>query len=203
MNLIYKCSIWLYLNKRTKVIKGSRSLNERTTISTANTLRIDYSMRYNIPNITVRTGVQTTHTHLTQPTDDGGELGWQRFYHKPVSSRPGGIPSGHFVLVESENQNECLTKEQNMSNRNLTRQQVIRAIATLRQDWEASAEGSLLGIEGSVGLILSDIVNLIGLKPEEQIEALGQQLYLDCCAVEVMDQSITEWVPESWESVEV
>ena len=53
-------------------------------------------------NTAVRTGDESTHTHLTQPTGIGGELGWQRFYHKPVLCALGGIHQGLFDSVEPD-----------------------------------------------------------------------------------------------------
>jgi len=47
-------------------------------------------------------------------------------------------------------------------------QEIIQALATLRQEWEEAADGkSLELVEGSVGLILDDVMHAIGLKQED------------------------------------
>lgn len=56
--------------------------------------------------------------------------------------------------------------------------QTITALATLRQEWQAAAQGeSLLNVEGNVGLFLADLVNTLGLSAHEQIVVLGQALF--------------------------
>lgn len=43
-------------------------------------------------------------------------------------------------------------------------QEIIQALATLRQEWEEAADGKPLElVEGSVGLILDDVAHAIGL----------------------------------------
>jgi hypothetical protein len=55
---------------------------------------------------------------------------------------------------------------------------VVESLALLRKEWEAAAEGeSLLNIEGSVGLLLFDIVNRLELTVEEQRVLLGKDLF--------------------------
>ncbi len=64
----------------------------------------------------------------------------------------------------------------------LDREQVVNALAQLREIWEAIAadEGcSLVDITGSVGLILGDIVMLLNLSSMEQEMILGNQLRKD------------------------
>lgn len=56
--------------------------------------------------------------------------------------------------------------------------QFIAGLSTLRQEWQDSAEGeSLLDIEGNVGLLLADLVNVIGLSTHEQSLVLGPELF--------------------------
>jgi hypothetical protein len=56
--------------------------------------------------------------------------------------------------------------------------QVIQALAHVRSDWEATADGtSLLYQEGSVGLILFDIVSKLNVSIEEQRSLLGSALF--------------------------
>ena len=51
----------------------------------------------------------------------------------------------------------------------LERQQVIAALNTIRQEWEEAADGQPLDeVYGSVGLLLNDIADAIGL--EEVLE---------------------------------
>lgn len=55
---------------------------------------------------------------------------------------------------------------------------VVSGIAHLRREWEKSAEGeSLTNIQGNVGLVLVDVVNVLGLTPDEQAKVLGSHLY--------------------------
>ena len=59
----------------------------------------------------------------------------------------------------------------------ITRAQVIQAIQTLRQEWEEAAEGIPLNqMDGNVGMMLDDFARLLGLTPEECIQALGHSL---------------------------
>ena len=57
--------------------------------------------------------------------------------------------------------------------------QVIYALTSVRLDWEAAAadDGSLLHQEGSVGLVLFDIVNKLNVPVEEQRLLLGPALF--------------------------
>ena len=61
----------------------------------------------------------------------------------------------------------------------IPRNQVITALARLRQEWELTANGeSLVDIDASVGLLLTDVGMAIGLTPMEQIEVFGADLVL-------------------------
>jgi hypothetical protein len=57
------------------------------------------------------------------------------------------------------------------------RQQVIKALKTLREEWEEAADGrSLHMISGNVGMILDDLARMLELTPEECSLALGHSL---------------------------
>jgi hypothetical protein len=61
-----------------------------------------------------------------------------------------------------------------------TRSEVVSALAALREEWSAvSDDESLVGVEGSIGLFLADVVEAIGLLPEERAEVLGAGLSKD------------------------
>ena len=65
----------------------------------------------------------------------------------------------------------------NINSPHLDRQQAIKSLIALRQEWEAAAVGeSLTRINGRVGLILADVTGCIGLSIEEQILVLGESL---------------------------
>ena len=58
--------------------------------------------------------------------------------------------------------------------------QVIHALANFRREWQSAAgDTSLLTIQGSVGLILADLVRELGLPAETQIEILGADLFTE------------------------
>ena len=59
----------------------------------------------------------------------------------------------------------------------IDRDQVIAGIAQVRHDWDQPENGNLIGAKGSIGLLLADVASAIGLRPEEQAQALGQDLY--------------------------
>jgi hypothetical protein len=47
----------------------------------------------------------------------------------------------------------------------------------VRKEWEDAIEdGDLVSNQASVGLLLLDLTEAIGLRPEEQVEALGHSL---------------------------
>lgn len=60
----------------------------------------------------------------------------------------------------------------------LDRDQAISALTQMRQEWE-EANGDLLTARASVGELLGDVTNVIGLTPDEQRAALGDRLYND------------------------
>jgi hypothetical protein len=151
------------------------------------TLRIVFTIRYNarnghpMPNKTVRTGVSSTYTHLTQPTELAADWAGMDFII-PDLSRPGGIPIGAFCVCSAGMHSErhpfiggyMLTTEQQKT---LTHSCIIDALVRFREEWEQVAEGeSLVDIKGSVGLILFDLVIALALIPNEQAMVLGSDL---------------------------
>lgn len=55
---------------------------------------------------------------------------------------------------------------------------VVEVLASIRAEWQDAAAGvSLLEMEGNVGLILTDIVNCLGLSADEKAQVLGQPLF--------------------------
>ena len=59
----------------------------------------------------------------------------------------------------------------------ISRAEIADAIAILRREWEIAAEDfSLLEINASVGLMLSDLVEKMNLTSEERLHALGPDL---------------------------
>ena len=56
----------------------------------------------------------------------------------------------------------------------------IDVISRIREEWEEVAEGeSLVDVKGSVGMLLAEIAEALGLSPEEQRAALGAKLFED------------------------
>lgn len=60
---------------------------------------------------------------------------------------------------------------------NLSRDLVVRAFARIRQEWQETTPGSLVDAEASVGFLLADLASALCLTQEEQVEALGEDLY--------------------------
>lgn len=55
---------------------------------------------------------------------------------------------------------------------------VIDALSRIRAEWQnAVQDHNLLATEGNVGLILADVVNGLGLCPDEKALVLGQSLF--------------------------
>jgi len=55
---------------------------------------------------------------------------------------------------------------------------IVSALARVRQEWQDAAQGdSLLSIDGNVGLMLADLVSVLGLPVESQVEILGADLF--------------------------
>ncbi len=72
----------------------------------------------------------------------------------------------------------------------LARSTVVDVLACIRQEWEEAAGESLVGIQGSVGLILADLVSGLALRPSEQIQVLGSALHAEL-------QGILVTIPEN------
>jgi len=59
----------------------------------------------------------------------------------------------------------------------IPRSDIVNSLAQLRQEWQASTDGeSLLDIQASVGLLLGDVVMMLGLSSDEQVAVLGEEL---------------------------
>jgi hypothetical protein len=57
------------------------------------------------------------------------------------------------------------------------RAQIVKSLADFRREWEIHAEGnSLIDVDASVGLILSDIAERLGFSPQERHVMLGGKL---------------------------
>ena len=53
----------------------------------------------------------------------------------------------------------------------------LAVLANFRQEWQqAAGDKSLLEIEGSIGMVLADLVNAFGLSRHEQLVVLGPEL---------------------------
>ena len=60
------------------------------------------------------------------------------------------------------------------------RETIIESLGCFRQRWEEVADDErLIDVQGSVGLMLLDIVEILGLTQDEQMAVLGAELYLD------------------------
>jgi hypothetical protein len=59
----------------------------------------------------------------------------------------------------------------------IDRDQIIAGFVRVRKEWEDAIEtDDLLSNKASVGLLLIDLTEAIGLRPDEQVEALGHNL---------------------------
>jgi hypothetical protein len=57
------------------------------------------------------------------------------------------------------------------------RAQMVQALADFRREWQKAAPGkNLVEVEASVGLILTDIADRLGLNPQERYAILGGKL---------------------------
>jgi len=62
----------------------------------------------------------------------------------------------------------------------LDRDRAIDGLAQLRQEWQEAACGKpLVEVQGSVGLILADVVGAMDLLPEEAARVLGNETGTD------------------------
>lgn len=54
---------------------------------------------------------------------------------------------------------------------------VVGSLARLREEWHEAVDGeSLIDVQASVGLLLGDVVMLLGLSADEQVAVLGEEL---------------------------
>lgn len=61
----------------------------------------------------------------------------------------------------------------------LDRDQALESLSAFRQEWESVAgNGSLIDVSASVGLMLFDFTSRLDLTPEEQVQVLGEQLFI-------------------------
>lgn len=62
----------------------------------------------------------------------------------------------------------------------LDRDAAIDGLAQLRREWQDAASGKPLAeVNGSVGLLLADVANAMGLTPEEAAQVLGGETFVD------------------------
>jgi hypothetical protein len=62
----------------------------------------------------------------------------------------------------------------------ISRLDVIGSLAHLREEWQEAVDGeSLIDVQASVGLLLGDVVMLLGLSADEQAAVLGEELRRD------------------------
>lgn len=65
------------------------------------------------------------------------------------------------------------------SNGQLDKQSVIEALKKIRFEWDEAVDGELLeNVNGSVGCLLLDVVQGIGLSEDEQLAILGHSIIL-------------------------
>ena len=73
----------------------------------------------------------------------------------------------------------------------ITHSSVVSVLAEFRQEWELAAEEQdLIAIQGSIGLLLIDLVIGLGFRQADQIHVLGSKLYAEL-------QSILVVIPEN------
>ena len=65
-----------------------------------------------------------------------------------------------------------------LQNATSQRTPLVTALARIRKEWqEATGSFSLIDVEGSIGMLLADVINGIGLVTEEQVQVLGPDLF--------------------------
>lgn len=90
----------------------------------------------------------------------------------------------------------------------IPREQVVKAIETIRTEWEeTNGNDSLIDLLGSIGLVLFDMTRFLEFTMDEQLVALGSDLYRDLEQAEIVQLDVLsridviqpdEWVPERW-----
>jgi hypothetical protein len=59
----------------------------------------------------------------------------------------------------------------------ISRMDIVDSLAHLRQEWQETVDGeSLIDVQASVGLMLGDMVMMLGLSSDEQKAVLGEDL---------------------------
>ena len=57
------------------------------------------------------------------------------------------------------------------------RSDIVNSLAHLRQEWQETVDGeNLIDVQASVGLLLGDVVMMLGLSSDEQVAVLGEEL---------------------------
>lgn len=60
------------------------------------------------------------------------------------------------------------------------RLQIVGALMLIRQEWQdAAGNSSLIEVEGNLGMLLADLINGLGLRTDEQVQVLGNELFQD------------------------
>lgn len=58
--------------------------------------------------------------------------------------------------------------------------QIVGSLARIRQEWQdAAGTSSLIEVEGNMGMLLADLINGLDLGTNEQVQVLGQELFLE------------------------
>jgi hypothetical protein len=103
--------------------------------------------------------------------------------------RPGGNPSGRFLLEsrESKGTSQRLGVDHMLNTiitSSLSRPEMIYVLAQIREEWQqAVGNRSLVSAETSVGLLLADVVKTVELMNQEQRTILGEKLFLEVATV--------------------
>jgi hypothetical protein len=64
------------------------------------------------------------------------------------------------------------------------RLQLVESLAEFRKEWQEVAESeSLINVQASVGLLLTDVLERLGFQPQEQHIVLGAKLYKEIKAI--------------------
>lgn len=70
----------------------------------------------------------------------------------------------------------------------LDRDEAIAGLTRLREEWQDAANGAPLSdVQASVGLLLVDVVNAIGLLPEEAAQVLGEYVLIPSAQIMFME----------------
>jgi hypothetical protein len=106
-------------------------------------------------------------------------------FHRGVSHCRAGLPAENASQTSEEHMLKTIRTPE------ITHSSVANVLAEFRQEWELAAEEQdLIAIQGSIGLLLIDLVIGLGFRPSEQIHVLGSKLYAEL-------QSILVVIPEN------